>query len=182
MGFSSSVYKEIKKQKRADLAFCKSLREVCKSPKPNIDEIECLLQDQAQCTQLDNFRSRQGLQGSQQRPLKSQKAGHKNNTIQSCTVEASLAGKVFTGNGHGLFTVGDSRWLSVLRPPTTHIATLGQPTPPQRALQRTISSQWIALIITSSRHSRLFSLQIASIVDRASSKPLQGASVACEEC
>ena len=88
----------------------------------------------AQCTQLDNFRSRRGLQRSQQRPLKSQKAGHKNNTIWSCTVDASLAGKVFTGNGHGLFTVGDSRWLSVLRPPTTHIATPGQATPPQRAL------------------------------------------------
>lgn len=41
--FGSFVCKEIKRWTRADLAFCKSLREVCKSPVPNIDEIECLL-------------------------------------------------------------------------------------------------------------------------------------------
>ena len=35
-----------------DLAFCKSLRQACRSPKPNIDEIECLSLDSSSASML----------------------------------------------------------------------------------------------------------------------------------
>ena len=98
-----------------DLAFCKSLRQACRSPKPNIDEIECLSLKLAvhQCLyclyhQLDNFRSWGPSKVSAQGP----KVGRPKITqIVFYTVEGLFGwgGKVFTGNGHGLFMVGDSR-------------------------------------------------------------------------